>query len=218
MQEKLKRDHLANGHTDELNFDYILDDDEMLEDGNIVIQKDSEEEEEDAEDNNDDEKAEEEGEDPDDDLDEDEDEDEKPEFDVIDDEEGEYAQERRLEDRAYDVLGAENEERKEASEEVHFEFNRAEVQRTPHDKSYWTNPQVELIGVHVKKDFGIHGIFKGVIVSWRKPYYKVRFTDNDKEDFKLAEVLPLIDLEYFYDKEEEKKTSLLGVAMRTMLL
>ena len=45
-------------------------------------------------------------------------------------------------------------------------------------------------------------IFKGVIISWRKPYYKVNFTDNDKEDFKLAEVLPLIDLEYFYDKEE----------------
>jgi len=166
MQEKLKRDHIANGHTDELNFDYIEDDDEMLEDGNIVIQKDSEEGEEEAEDNDDDE-AGEEGEDPDVDVDEDEDEDEneKPAFDVIDDEEGEYAQERRLEDTAYDVLGAENEEGKEASEEVHFEFNRPEVQRTPHDKCYWTNPQVELIGVHVKKDFGIHGIFKGVMHS-----------------------------------------------------
>ena len=42
------------------------------------------------------------------DEDEDEDENEKPEFDVIDDEEGEYAQERRLEDIAYDVMGAEN--------------------------------------------------------------------------------------------------------------
>ena len=46
MQEKLKRDHIANGHTDELNFDYIQDDDEMFDHRNIGIQKDSEEEEE----------------------------------------------------------------------------------------------------------------------------------------------------------------------------
>jgi len=162
VQERLRREHVERGNSDELNFDYIDDEEMCSVDNSSNVDEDEEggdgdEEEEDEDDDDDDN-----------------DDDDVEERESLDDNfEGEFNLERRFEDREYDVKEAMEEEAKEREEEVHFDFTVAEGKRSPRDKSFWTNPQQQLIGVHVKKDFEIHGVFSGVIESYEKPYYKV---------------------------------------------
>ena len=59
------------------------------------------------------------------------------------------------------------------------------------------------IGVRVKKDFGIHGVFSGEIVGFQKPYYQVVYSDEDKEDYRFTDVLKLIDLDFFNGDHDE---------------
>ena len=127
-----------------------------------------------------------------------------------------YASARKLEDREYDEKEAMNEEREEQIEMIQLDYTGPEEIRSPRDRSYWTNPQQQLIGVRVKKDFGIHGVFSGEIVGFQKPYYQVVYSDEDKEDYRFTDVLKLIDLDYFNgdhddgegeeeDEDEEKR-------------
>jgi len=58
-----------------------------------------------------------------------------------------YASARKLEDREYDEKEAMNEEREEQIEMIQLDYTGSEEIRSPRDKSYWTNPQQQLIGV-----------------------------------------------------------------------
>jgi hypothetical protein len=120
-----------------------------------------------------------------------------------------YEEEKRQEDLEYQEREHEEEENeKEKEEEETVEENHlldihvAEAKRDPRNASYWSNPEVDLIGVPVKKSFGIHGAFRGEIKSFTKPSFKVVYTDNDEEELRLAEVLKLIDVRNFQSVEE----------------
>lgn len=39
--------------------------------------------------------------------------------------------------------------------------------------------------------------YTGIIKAWKSPYFMVVYADNDKEEFRLSEVLPLIDVDQF---------------------
>ena len=194
VQERLRREHVERGNSDELNFDCIDDEEMCSVDNSSNVDEDEDEEGGDGDEEEEDE----------DDDDDDNDDDDVEERESLDDNfEGEFNLERRFEDREYDVREAMEEEAKEREEEVHFDFTVAEGKRSPRDKSFWTNPQQQLIGVHVKKDFEIHGVFSRVIESYEKPYYKVRYTDNDCEEFTFAKVIKQIDLDLFNVDSEQ---------------
>jgi len=219
VQERLKREHSASGNFDELNFDYIEDDEVMdYEDGTNIDdceeRKDDDDQDQDSADDDDEqheeEEEEEEEEDNDDDDDDDDNDQHSAEVDVdtgID--EGVYGTARRQEDREYDEKEELNEEREEQIEMIQLDYTGFEEILSPREKSYWTNPQRQLIGVRVKKDFGLHGVFCGEIVGFQKPYYQVLYSDDDKEEYRLTDVLKLIDLDYFNgdheDGEEEEE-------------
>jgi len=59
------------------------------------------------------------------------------------------------------------------------------------------NPQESLIGVKVRKRWGNYGVFSGYVESYRSPYWKVIYSDNDSEELSLKEVLELIDVSQF---------------------
>jgi len=206
-QEQLRRQHTATGSNDEINFDYIEDDDE----NEVVSNEGSSEEVVDYgcrddnlpdEDEGDDDEAEIEEEDEDD--DEDDDDDNEHEDEEVENEDS-YSKDRLAEDREYAEQSA-KEEKMDSEQRVVFDFQRAEEKKDPRERSYWTNPQTELVGVHVKKLFGIHGWFEGVVESYERPYYRVVYSDGDHEQLNLNEVLELIDLDYFRDYQNDRYT------------
>jgi hypothetical protein len=81
----------------------------------------------------------------------------------------------------------------------------AEAKRDPRNASYWSNPEVDLIGVFVKKSFGTHGTFRGKFKSFKRPYFKVVYSDGDEEELRLAEVLQLIDIRNLQSREGTDK-------------
>ena len=200
----MRRQHRASGNDDEINFDYIDDEDE-----NEIVSIDGESAEvfevdffegneageiDDEDDNND-----EDGEEEEDEHDKEEDEDEEVEDeDSIANSEDSYSKDRLAEDREYAEHSA-KEETMDLEQRVVFDFERAEEKKDPRERSYWANPQTELIGVHVKKLFGLHGWFEGVVESYERPYYRIVYSDDDYEQLNLNEVLELIDLDYFSD-------------------
>ena len=123
--------------------------------------------------------------------------------------------ERKEEEIAYDVDNEhipdsddeEEGEEKEVEEKEHFAW----CKENPLEVSYWKNPQQDLIGVEIKKRFGLHGWFRGKIVKFVKNrYYEVHYTDGDKEELTLKEVVLLIDLERLQRKVDAKEA--MGVA------
>ena len=81
-------------------------------------------------------------------------------------------------------------------------FRIAEEKADPQHSSYWSNPQSQLVGVRVVKRFGNHGIFGGIIESFKKPYYFVRYhEDDDTEELNLREVLSIIDVAWVRQQE-----------------
>jgi hypothetical protein len=53
-------------------------------------------------------------------------------------------------------------------------------------------PSNELIGRRVEKNFKGHGFYKGTIVNFDKPYYKVTYDDGEEEEYSLAQVKKLL--------------------------
>jgi hypothetical protein len=52
-----------------------------------------------------------------------------------------------------------------------------------------TTPVVnEYIGRRIMKEFPPHGIFQGKVVSYKKPYYKVEYEDDDGEELTLTQL------------------------------
>jgi hypothetical protein len=203
-QERLRRQHQASGNDDEINFDYIDDEDEneiVSIDGDSaeVFEVDFFEGNEAGEIDDEDDNNDEDGEEEEDEHDKEEDEDEEVENeDSIANSEDSYSKDRLAEDREYAEHSA-KEETMDLEQRVVFDFERAEEKKDPRERSYWANPQTELIGVHVKKLFGIHGWFEGVVESYERPYYRIVYSDDDYEQLNLNEVLELIDLDYFSD-------------------
>ena len=78
---------------------------------------------------------------------------------------------------------------------VEFDFQVAEEKKNPREKSYWKDPSVDLIGKKILKDFGIQGVYVGVIMSWKHPYFKVRYTDGDEDECSLKEILSMLDVD-----------------------
>jgi hypothetical protein len=80
--------------------------------------------------------------------------------------ENSYEEEKRLEDLEYqqreneENYEKENDEEEEGEDDHILDFHVAEAKRDPRNASYWSNPEVDLIGVFVKKSFGTHGNFK----------------------------------------------------------
>ena len=116
-----------------------------------------------------------------------------------------YDRSRKIENMTYDaseVLELELAEENQRS--VEFEFQVAEEKMNPRDKSFWNNPSVDLIGQKIKKVFGIAGEYVGEIISWKNPYFKVRYTDGDVEEYTLKEILSLLVVDDIrYAKEGE---------------
>jgi hypothetical protein len=123
-----------------------------------------------------------------------------------------YEEDKRQEDLEYqqreneENYEMENDEEEEKEEVDHIlDFHVAEAKRDPRNASYWSNPEVDLIGVFVKKSFGVHGTFRGEIKSFKRPYFKVVYSDKDEEELSLAEVLQLIDIRNLQSREGTDK-------------
>ena len=117
-----------------------------------------------------------------------------------------YDRSRKIENMTYDaseVLELELAE-DENHRRVEFEFQVAEEKMNPRDKSFWNNPSVDLIGQKIKNVFGRPGEYVGEIISWKNPYFKVRYTDGDVEEYTLKEILSLLVVDDIrYAKEGE---------------
>jgi hypothetical protein len=50
----------------------------------------------------------------------------------------------------------------------------------------------EFIGRRVIKEFPPHGIFQGEVVSYKKPYYKVLYEDDDSEEVTLNQLKKIL--------------------------
>jgi hypothetical protein len=50
----------------------------------------------------------------------------------------------------------------------------------------------ELVGRRVMKEFPPHGIFQGEVVSYKKPYYKVVYEDDDSEELTLNQLKKIL--------------------------
>jgi hypothetical protein len=87
-------------------------------------------------------------------------------------------------------------------------FHVAEAKRNPQDISYWENPQVDLIGIKIKKNFGTQGIFSGTIIEWAKPYFRVLYVDGDQEEISLKDILLLIDVAFVRRLDGDRKDDL----------
>ena len=85
---------------------------------------------------------------------------------------------------------------------VEFDFKVAEEKKNPRDKSYWNDTSVDLIGKKIIKNFGIQGVFVGVIMSWKHPYFTVHYTDGDKEECSLKEILSMLDVDEIRNEKE----------------
>jgi trimeric autotransporter adhesin len=47
----------------------------------------------------------------------------------------------------------------------------------------------QLIGRRIRKRFGALGFFEGLVVSYKKPFYRIRYDDEDREDLSMSQVL-----------------------------
>jgi len=179
VQARLRRENREAGNeVDELNFDVGGDMMDFLE---------SEEEEEEEEDNEEKEEN---------------DEVEEIESEEADDEhsqagsEDTYEREKKQEEMDYDV---DNDEEEDDDNPGGLAFVAASADaNNPKDPKFWgDNPQESLIGVKVRKRWGNYGVFSGYVESYRSPYWKVIYSDNDSEELSLNEVLELIDVSQF---------------------
>ena len=50
----------------------------------------------------------------------------------------------------------------------------------------------KLIGRRVIKEFPPHGFFQGEVVSYKKPYYKVLYQDDDSEELTLNQLKKIL--------------------------
>ena len=50
--------------------------------------------------------------------------------------------------------------------------------------------KMQWIGTCIRKEFE-EGLFKGIVVSYKEPYYVVKYDDGDAEEISLTEILKL---------------------------
>ena len=112
------------------------------------------------------------------------------------------------EDEHFENEDDEKDEEEKSEDDNRLAFHVAEAKRDPHNISYWANPQVDLIGVQVKKRFGNYGVYSGTIVTWKKPYFKVTYSDGDSEEYNLQEVLAMIDVNRLPRRHVEEKDAM----------
>jgi len=48
------------------------------------------------------------------------------------------------------------------------------------------------VGTPLKKEFPGHGVFRGEVISYTEPYYKIQYSDGDKEDMTEAQLSKLV--------------------------
>jgi len=117
-----------------------------------------------------------------------------------------YEEEKRQEDIEYQERENEEEDHEKENEveeidedNLILDIHVAEAKRDPRNVSYWSNPEVDLIGVPVKKSFGIHGTFRGEIKSFTKPYFKVVYTLIDIRCLQCVEEIDHESIEHDVD-------------------
>ena len=115
-----------------------------------------------------------------------------------------YDRSKKIENLMYDaseVLEMEHDV-EENERMVDYDFQVAEEKKNPREKSYWKDPSVDLIGKKILKDFGIQGVYAGVIMSWKHPYFKVRYTDGDEDECSLKEIPSMLDVDEIINEKE----------------
>jgi hypothetical protein len=109
-----------------------------------------------------------------------------------------FDMERKEEEFFYDVDNDEADAKPGEVDELEEVDEFAWSKENPTELSYWKDrPPEDVIGLIIKKKFNVHGWYRGKVVTFKKPFYLIRYKDGDEEEMSLKEVIALLDMDRF---------------------